>query len=70
MISMNVFQAEPEIPYPVPAHQQKPCKKYKGSHDGLKMSECHAPHYLSIPCHPQMNFEDFEPVNAIINQYR
>ena len=40
------------IPYPVPAHQQKQCKKYKGSHDGLKMSECHAPHYLSIPCHP------------------
>ncbi len=43
------------IHYPVPVHEQAPCKSIKRDPKGLDASEKYAAQCLSLPCHPQMS---------------
>ena len=58
------------IHYPIPAHQQKPCREIKRDPAGLLQSERHAATCLSLPCHPQMSDADVEQVVAAVNSFR
>lgn len=57
------------IHYPVPVHEQEPCKLLKHDPEGLKMSEKHAEQCLSLPCHPQMTEKDIGQVIAAVNSF-
>jgi len=58
------------IHYPIPAHQQAPCRSLPRDKRGLCNSERHAATCLSLPCHPQMS--DFEVASVIdaVNSFR
>jgi len=55
--------------YPIPLHQQPPCKKLKQDPQGLINSEKHAATCLSLPCHPQMSEEDVIHVVEAVNSF-
>lgn len=55
--------------YPIPIHHQKPCFHLLTDPKGLNKAEYHAQHCLSIPCHPQMTYQDTVRVVEIINKY-
>jgi dTDP-4-amino-4,6-dideoxygalactose transaminase len=57
------------IHYPVPVHQQPPCKGIRRDAHGLEASERHAGDCLSIPCHPQMSDADVARVIDAINDF-
>lgn len=57
------------IHYPVPIHQQEPCKEFRCDPEGLRFSEQHAKECLSIPCHPQMSNSDVEQVVISVNRF-
>lgn len=56
--------------YPVPIHQQVPCKKIRRDHMGLKASEDHAETCLSLPCHPQMTDIEIAQVVDAVNSFK
>jgi dTDP-4-amino-4,6-dideoxygalactose transaminase len=56
--------------YPIPVHQQPPCRDLQHDPKGLEVAESHAAHCLSIPCHPQMSDRDVEQVIEVLNDYR
>lgn len=58
------------IHYPVPVHQQPPCRAVRLDPEGLGASEGHAKTCLSLPCHPQMSDENIAAVVDAINAYR
>lgn len=58
------------IHYPVPVHQQTPCKTFQSDPQGLKASESHAAQCLSLPCHPQMNESEITQVIAAVNSFK
>lgn len=58
------------IHYPIPVHNQPSCVDIKRDRKGLSMSELHAKHCLSLPCHPQMSDEDVLTVINVINDFR
>ena len=57
------------IHYPVPVHQQEPCRDLSCDPTGLVNSESHARECLSIPCHPQMTQIEVEQVIDAINEF-
>ncbi len=57
------------IHYPVPVHQQIPCQALRRDPQGLKASENHAAHCLSLPCHPAMTDQDVLHVINSINSF-
>lgn len=58
------------IHYPIPIHQQEPCKNLARDPNGLLNSERHAKICLSLPCHPQMSDDDISRVIAAVNAFR
>lgn len=57
------------IHYPIPIHDQEPCKKVARDPQGLGHSERHASSCLSLPCHPQMSDHDVQTVIDAVNNY-
>lgn len=57
------------IHYPVPIHQQRPCKQLRCDPNGLAVTEDHAETCLSIPCHPQMTNDALIMVTKAINAF-
>ena len=58
------------IHYPIPIHEQEPCKEMTRDPQGLKNSEQHAATCLSLPCHPQMTDNDVAEVISVVNSFR
>lgn len=58
------------IHYPIPVHEQLPCKILRYDPAGLTASERHAATCLSLPCHPQMIDDDVERVVTAVNAFR
>lgn len=58
------------IHYPVPVHEQEPCRGFRHDPRGLTHAEAHARHCLSIPCHPQMSDRDVDRVIDAINGFQ
>lgn len=61
---------ETYVHYPVPIHQQMPCKDLRCDPRGLVVAERHAANCLSIPCHPQMGDLDVHAVIEAINAFQ
>jgi dTDP-4-amino-4,6-dideoxygalactose transaminase len=57
------------IHYPVPVHQQVPCKDIARDQGGLRNAESHAANCLSLPCHPQMSDGDIDRVISVLNRF-
>lgn len=57
------------IHYPIPVHQQPPCRNVCRDPLGLASSERHAGECLSIPCHPQMSDADVAHVIEVVNDF-
>jgi len=55
--------------YPVPVHQQPPCKTMTRDPQGLPHTERHAAQCLSLPCHPQLTDGDVSKVIAAVNTF-
>lgn len=58
------------VHYPVPVHQQAPCRSIRCDPKGLIHAEDHAASCLSIPCHPQMRDDDVCKVIEVINVFK
>ncbi len=56
--------------YPVPVHNQPPCRTTKSDPLGLPNAEQHASHCLSIPCHPRMTHSQTAKVIEVVNAFR
>jgi len=56
--------------YPVPVHQQEPCRHLRTDPNGLAVSEMHAQICLSLPCHPQMTDADVASVISAVNSFK
>lgn len=67
---LNDNKIQSLIHYPIPIHEQEPCRQIKKSPKGLENSEHHAASCLSLPCHPYMNDADVERVIEIINLFK
>jgi dTDP-4-amino-4,6-dideoxygalactose transaminase len=67
---LNACGVQGLIHYPIPVHEQPPCKTMKRDPRGLKASEKHASHCLSLPCHPQMTEADVATVIAAVNSFK
>ena len=57
------------IHYPVPVHNQKPCRSLAHDPAGLLHAEQHAQECLSLPCHHNLAEEDVERVIRAINDF-
>ena len=55
------------IHYPVPVHQQPPCKDLRTDPQGLSTSERHAATCLSLPCHAQLTGAEVAKVIEAVN---
>lgn len=62
-------QVQSLIHYPVPVHEQQPCREIRRDPLGLAASERHAATCLSIPCHPQLSDADVDRVIAAVNSF-
>jgi dTDP-4-amino-4,6-dideoxygalactose transaminase len=58
------------IHYPIPAHQQEPCKNIRIDPHGLQHAERHSVQCLSVPCHPQMTDDDVNKVIETLNEFQ
>lgn len=58
------------IHYPVPVHEQEPCRNIKRDPQGLSISNQHAAQCLSLPCHPQMSDHDITLVIDAVNSFQ
>ena len=58
------------VHYPIPVHQQAPCRSIRHDPKGLIHAEVHAARCLSIPCHPQMSDDDVNRVIEIVNEFK
>jgi dTDP-4-amino-4,6-dideoxygalactose transaminase len=63
-------QVQSLIHYPIPIHEQEPCKTITRDPLGLTNSEQHAATCLSVPCHPQMSDADVAAVILAMNSFR
>ena len=63
-------QIQTLIHYPVPIHDQEPCRNITRDSCGLKNSERHSSTCLSLPCHPQMTDGDVAAVVASVNSFQ
>ncbi|MEO5334282.1 MAG: DegT/DnrJ/EryC1/StrS family aminotransferase [Magnetococcus sp. YQC-5] len=57
------------IHYPIPIHLQKPCSDLRCDPQGLMNTERHAKTCLSLPCHPQMKFNEIMSVITSVNSF-
>jgi dTDP-4-amino-4,6-dideoxygalactose transaminase len=57
------------VHYPIPAHQQQPCRKMQCDPMGLKHAERHSEECLSIPCHPQMKDDEVKKIISVMNTF-
>jgi dTDP-4-amino-4,6-dideoxygalactose transaminase len=60
---------EAQIHYPIPMHQQAPCRDIRRDPAGLPRAEAHARVCVSLPCHPQMSDGEIEAVIAAVNAF-
>ena len=67
---LQELQIQSLIHYPIPVHQQEPCRHIAYDPQGLSNSERHAATCLSLPCHPQMNKADIDSVISAVNSFR
>jgi dTDP-4-amino-4,6-dideoxygalactose transaminase len=67
---LRQHEVESFIHYPVPAHQQEPCRSVPRDPRGLPHTEAFAADCLSLPCHPQMSDNDVAQVIATVNRFR
>jgi dTDP-4-amino-4,6-dideoxygalactose transaminase len=58
------------IHYPIPIHQQDPCRNLVRDPAGLGFSEHHAQTCLSLPCHPGLTDDMVQRVVDAVNQFR
>ncbi len=58
------------IHYPVPVHEQIPCRALQRDPQGLIASENHAAQCLTLPCHPQMTEADVAQVIGAVNSFK
>ena len=58
------------VHYPIPVHQQEPCRQLRRDPCGLPTCEQHAAVCLSLPCHPQMSDEQVGMVVEAVNDFR
>jgi dTDP-4-amino-4,6-dideoxygalactose transaminase len=58
------------IHYPVPVHEQPPCRELPRDPHGLPNAERHARSCLSLPCHPQLSDADVSRVVEAVNAFR
>ena len=58
------------IHYPIPVHQQEPCRGIARDPLGLGNCDRHAATCLSLPCHPQMTDDDVAQVIAAVNVFQ
>lgn len=57
------------IHYPIPIHQQAPCKDILRDPNGLTSADAHAQTCVSIPCHPQMTDAEIDQVVKAVNAF-
>lgn len=57
------------IHYPIPVHLQAPTSGLRQDPKGLEHAERHGRTCLSLPCHPQMSFEQAEQVCEAVNSF-
>jgi dTDP-4-amino-4,6-dideoxygalactose transaminase len=57
------------IHYPIPVHEQEPCRQLRRDPLGLSYAETYAGSCLSIPCHPQMTDDDVAQVISAVNDF-
>lgn len=57
------------VHYPVPVHEQAPCRDIARDPQGLACCEQHAATCLSLPCHPQMSDTEVGQVIAAVNAF-
>lgn len=62
-------QVQALIHYPIPVHEQAPCRDMGRDPLGLQNSERHAATCLSLPCHPQMTNSQIEEVIHAVNGF-
>lgn len=55
--------------YPIPVHEQAPCRGLARDPAGLPESERHARECLSLPCHPQMSMAQVDHVIEAVNSF-
>jgi dTDP-4-amino-4,6-dideoxygalactose transaminase len=55
--------------YPIPAHEQEPCRGMRRDPLGLAVAEQHARTCLSIPCHPGLEDGEVEAIVAAVNGF-
>jgi dTDP-4-amino-4,6-dideoxygalactose transaminase len=58
------------IHYPLPVHQQPPCRGLPRDPQGLGVAEKHGDTCLSIPCHPQLTDAEVGTVIRALNDFR
>jgi dTDP-4-amino-4,6-dideoxygalactose transaminase len=58
------------IHYPIPVHQQEPCRHFKSDPHGLVQAERHAQRCLSVPCHPYLSENDVQQVITALNDFQ
>ncbi len=63
-------QVQSLIHYPVPVHEQDPCRNIARDPSGLNNSDLHAATCLSLPCHPQMTDSDVAKVMDAVNSFQ
>jgi dTDP-4-amino-4,6-dideoxygalactose transaminase len=66
---LHKHQIQSLIHYPIPVHQQEPCRSIARDPLGLSNSERYGATCLSLPCHPQMTDSDIASVIAAVNSF-
>lgn len=57
------------IHYPIPIHEQEPCRDMARDPAGLAGAEAHALHCISLPCHPGLTDAQVAQVVAAVNTF-
>jgi dTDP-4-amino-4,6-dideoxygalactose transaminase len=57
------------IHYPIPIHQQPPCREIERDPLGLVNTEKHAAECLSLPCHPGLSDVEIARVIELVNEF-
>ena len=67
---LNDNEIQSLIHYPIPIHEQEPCRLMTRSPQGLGNCKRHAATCLSLPCHPQMSDSDIDAVINAVNAFK
>jgi len=66
---LQANRVESLIHYPVPVHEQEPCRGLRRDPRGLGQAEKHAATCLSLPCHPGLTHEQAQHVVEAVNRF-